>query len=179
MARKARKRRIKKNRKHRTSIETLQDLTSEDMFLDARRPREDVLGSVDLGNVGLHISRYLARRFGSDREEGIRKCSLDSARILGQMNSELDEMRETVIRQKAEIEELKSASTDAYAVVTDKSLEEQVAFLQERETFIEQSENVLFDKAQHLQEWEARLEQAERGQASTASMESVKARDVS
>ena len=47
--------------------------------------------------------------------------------------------------------------------VTHPTLQEQVAFLREREAFIEESENVLFNKAQELQEWETRLQQMEAG----------------
>lgn len=53
--------------------------------------------------------------------------------------------------------------------VSHPSLEEQVAFLREREAFIEESENVLFNKAQELQEWETRLQQMEHDQGAAAS----------
>jgi hypothetical protein len=48
-----------------------------------RSSRGDVLGRVNLGAIGLAASRYLARRFGSDREEGIRVSSSEAAELLG------------------------------------------------------------------------------------------------
>jgi hypothetical protein len=103
-----------------------------------------------------------------DRNIAAHEQSLEETRrALSQANLSLEEMQSVIAEQRNELEQLKSspepdtsdASDALYATVTDKSLEEQVALLQEREAFIEQSENVLFDKAQHLQEWEARLEQ--------------------
>jgi hypothetical protein len=38
---------------------------------------------VDLGAIGLGVSRYLAGRFGGDRQRGLRLCSREAARLLG------------------------------------------------------------------------------------------------
>jgi hypothetical protein len=74
---------MKANPKHRSSIATLNDLTAEHMFLYLGAARKDVLGRVSTGPVGLEISRYLADRFGSDRERGLDVCSDEAAGLLG------------------------------------------------------------------------------------------------
>ena len=53
------------------------------MFLQFGRARRDVLGQIALGNIGLHVSRYLAGRFGADRERGLTVCAEEVARLLG------------------------------------------------------------------------------------------------
>ncbi len=75
--------RMKKNPRHRSSESTLQQLTAENMYLYLNQRRDDILGKLWLGNVGLRISRYLAKRFGADRERGIETCSREAARLLG------------------------------------------------------------------------------------------------
>jgi hypothetical protein len=74
--------RMKRNRKHRSSIATLQQLTAENMWFYLNDRRDDVLGKLSLGNVGLRISRYLAKRFGADRERGIKTCAREVAELL-------------------------------------------------------------------------------------------------
>ena len=107
----------------------------------------------------------------SDREVSTLEKSLsDTRKALNKANQALAEMDGVVSGLRKEIENIRNAGIESedddssklandYGDVVDKSLVEQVAFLKEREAFIEQSENVLFDKAQQLQEWEARLEQ--------------------
>ena len=68
---------------HRSSIATLQNLTAEHVFLYMGRRRDDVMGMIDLGEIGGKIVRTLAHRFGSDRERAIRECSREAARMLG------------------------------------------------------------------------------------------------
>lgn len=75
--------RMKRNPKHRTSAEQLNELASEYMFLQLGRPRGDVLGEISLGNIGLHIGRVLAKRGGSDREGALDQCSEAAAKMLG------------------------------------------------------------------------------------------------
>jgi hypothetical protein len=75
---------MKKNPKHRTSRARLNELSSEYMFLHLGKPRSDVLGRLSLGDVGLRISESLARRFGGDRERGIRVLAEEVAARLGQ-----------------------------------------------------------------------------------------------
>ncbi len=74
---------IKKNPRHRTSMARLDELAAEYMYLQTDRQRRDVLGHLGLGNIGLHVSRYLAARFGADRERGLTTCAREAARLLG------------------------------------------------------------------------------------------------
>ena len=43
----------------------------------------DVLGILPLPNVGLCVTDFLARRFGSDRERGDSECSREAGLLLG------------------------------------------------------------------------------------------------
>jgi hypothetical protein len=74
--------RMKRNRKHRSSIATLQELTAENMYFYLNGRRDDMLGKLELGNLGFRISRYLAKRFGAERERGIKTCSREVAELL-------------------------------------------------------------------------------------------------
>ncbi|MHC4952979.1 MAG: hypothetical protein ACYTGZ_03755 [Planctomycetota bacterium] len=73
---------IKANPRHRTQRSRLNDMASEYMYLQLGGARSDVLGEIDLGNIGLHVSAYLTRRFGSERERGIAVCAEEAARLL-------------------------------------------------------------------------------------------------
>lgn len=73
---------MKQDPRHRSSIATLKRLAAETMFYDRAGRREDALGRLDLGIVGLRVSRYLAERFGADRERGIRTCAEEAAALL-------------------------------------------------------------------------------------------------
>jgi hypothetical protein len=75
--------RMKRNPRHRSSIATLNELSSVNMYLYLGRPRADVRGRIELGNIGSRISRYLADRFGADRELGVKTCGEEAARLLG------------------------------------------------------------------------------------------------
>ncbi|NIM51625.1 MAG: hypothetical protein GTN62_12420 [Gemmatimonadales bacterium] len=75
--------RMKRNPRHRSSIATLKKLVEANVYWYLDRPRKDVRGMISLGNIGLRVSRYLAGRFGSDRERGIETCSHDAASLLG------------------------------------------------------------------------------------------------
>lgn len=75
--------RMKRNPKHRTSMERLNEMASEYMFFQLGPARRDVLGSLSLGNIGLHASRQLARRGGADREGAIDQCAEEASRLLG------------------------------------------------------------------------------------------------
>jgi hypothetical protein len=74
---------MRRNPRHRTSISTLNELSSKNMFLFLGREREDIRGIIRLDNIGLAVSRYLARRFGSDREKAVRVCAEETAGLLG------------------------------------------------------------------------------------------------
>jgi hypothetical protein len=75
--------RMAKNPRHRSTEATLKKLSADYLYYFDGRPREDVLGLLDLGAVGMRVSRYLARRFGADREEGLRTCAAEAAHLLG------------------------------------------------------------------------------------------------
>lgn len=74
---------LKKAPRHRSSVASLEKLSSEYLFLDLAGRNEASIGRIDLGTVGLGISRYLARRFGADRERGIRICAEEAAALVG------------------------------------------------------------------------------------------------
>ena len=82
-----------------------------------------------------------------------------------EMIADLRAEMEQILAGGAEADSIPGVTVDSYDGVTDPSLADQVAFLREREAFIEESENVLFDKAQQLQEWETRLQQMDHDQA--------------
>ena len=75
--------RMKRRPGHRTDIDTLNELSSENMYLNLGKTREDIMGEVSLGDIGLAVSRVLAERFGADRERAIRIYSREAARRLG------------------------------------------------------------------------------------------------
>jgi hypothetical protein len=68
---------------HRSSAATLRRLAESSLILHLGRPRKDVMGIVSVADVGLRASRYLARRFGSDREAGARACVREAAARTG------------------------------------------------------------------------------------------------
>lgn len=74
---------IKKNPQHRSSIATLQKLSSEPVFFYLNRSKQKVHAKIPLGKVGLRISRLLADRFGSDREKAVRTFDREAAHLLG------------------------------------------------------------------------------------------------
>ena len=53
------------------------------MYLHLDQRREDVIGLLQLGNVGLHIQRYVSDRFGHDRRRAEQVCSREAAILLG------------------------------------------------------------------------------------------------
>ena len=106
--------------------------------------------------------------------EWLQKTLSETKEALTMANDALADKEATIDRLQREVEELKtngaaavgnpsaeSGDDDPYARVSDPSLAEQVALLKEREAFIEESENTLFNKAQELQERETRLQHAE------------------
>jgi hypothetical protein len=76
-------RRIRRDPAHRSPRPTLEKLSRENLYLTVGPTRGDVLGLLPLANVGLRITRYLARRFGSDREEAARVCAEEAGQRLG------------------------------------------------------------------------------------------------
>ncbi len=76
-------RRLRANPRYRSSVDTLQELSEKEMFLHLGRPRRDVIGMFSRESVGLRIMRYMAERFGADREAGVETCSREVADMLG------------------------------------------------------------------------------------------------
>ncbi|HET6342346.1 MAG TPA: hypothetical protein VFG78_09220 [Gemmatimonadota bacterium] len=78
--------RIRADRSYRTNRQRLRRLAADNLFYFLGRSRRDVLGRIAMGNVGVRITRYLAERFGSEREQGIRTCSEEAAWLLDVRN---------------------------------------------------------------------------------------------
>ncbi len=76
-------RRMKTNRKHRSSAATLRKLSACNVYLHLGRARDDVVGLLPLGNIGLCITAYLAKRFGHDRRLAEATCARQAASLLG------------------------------------------------------------------------------------------------
>ena len=51
------------------------------MYYFVGKPRTDVRGLIPLERIGLWVSDYLARRFGSERERGLKLCRDEAARL--------------------------------------------------------------------------------------------------
>jgi len=76
-------RRMRLDSRHRSGPSTLEELARAELFLYLGPPRDDVLGVLFLGEVGLRVTRHLAERFGSNRARASRVCAQDAARALG------------------------------------------------------------------------------------------------
>ena len=68
---------------HRTHQAALRRLARHNLYFSLGRVRADVIGELELANVGLHVMRYVAARFGSQRGRAERACARDAARRLG------------------------------------------------------------------------------------------------
>lgn len=75
--------RMEKNPKHRSSIATLDRLSSQPVFWSPKGRRNDVMGRLPLGMVSIEVSKLLAERFGSDREAATATLSLEAMQALG------------------------------------------------------------------------------------------------
>ena len=76
-------RKVKANPRYRTSISVLKKLGEAEMYLYLGKQRDDVLSIFPLDNLGLHITRMLAQRFGADREKAITTCVREARNLLG------------------------------------------------------------------------------------------------
>ncbi|HZL85322.1 MAG TPA: hypothetical protein VFD07_08105 [Candidatus Krumholzibacteria bacterium] len=83
---------MRANPRHRSTLATLKKLAAEHVFFAPRRGKsrrargsagERRVQLLPLWNVSLGISDFLAQRFGAEREQGIRVCASDAARLLG------------------------------------------------------------------------------------------------
>jgi len=75
--------RMRRDPSYRSDVDTLNRLASKHLFYDRHEPRRDALGRIPLGRIGMAVSRYVARRFGSDREDGMRTLAREAAGRLG------------------------------------------------------------------------------------------------
>lgn len=75
-------RRIRNERRHRSSPRTLRRLAQHPMFLELGPRRQDTLGRIDLGAIGDAASRELARR-GANRNAGLQHCVREVRTLLG------------------------------------------------------------------------------------------------
>ncbi len=73
---------MKRRPGHRSTIATLKRLASDNVYLNLDDQRNDVLGLLNLANVGLKITDLLATRFGSDREAGEQTLATEAAQRL-------------------------------------------------------------------------------------------------
>ena len=75
--------RMQRNSRHRSSIATLRKLAEHNVYFHLRRQRDDVIGEVDLAEIGRKVSAMLARRYGPDRERGEAELLAEAAKLLG------------------------------------------------------------------------------------------------
>ncbi len=75
--------RMKRDPRHRSSIAVLRRLARANVYWSAGPDREDVIGRLALANAGDAVTRALARRFGSRREEASDACEHDAMTLLG------------------------------------------------------------------------------------------------
>jgi hypothetical protein len=68
---------------HRSTPATLRELADHNLYYSLGRARQDVIGELKLGAVGLAVSKLMAERFGSERERGERECERLAARRIG------------------------------------------------------------------------------------------------
>jgi len=76
---------LRKARKkgYRSSKSTLRRLASYPLYFSLAGKRQDVLPMVCTDSISLGVLDYVSQRFGSQREEGTRRCAEQLARALG------------------------------------------------------------------------------------------------
>jgi len=76
---------LRKARKkgYRSSKTTLRRLANYPLYFSLARKRQDVLPMVCTDTISLGVLDYVSQRFGSQREEGTRRCSKELAKALG------------------------------------------------------------------------------------------------
>jgi len=75
--------RMARRPKYRSSRATLERLADHNVYYYLGRERRDVIGEVSLSGIGLAVTDYLGRRFGSARVRGERECAREAASRLG------------------------------------------------------------------------------------------------
>ncbi|MCA8953233.1 MAG: hypothetical protein KDE27_27220 [Planctomycetes bacterium] len=74
---------MKRSPKHRTPIATLAEIAEHNVYWSAGADRDDIIGIFPLGEIGLRVTDYVARRFGADRELAERTCADEAAELCG------------------------------------------------------------------------------------------------
>jgi hypothetical protein len=76
-------RRMKADPGYRSPVPTLKKLAAENLYFHLGRPREDVIGILELPSVGLKVTQAVAARFGSDREKAAAVLTREAMTSLG------------------------------------------------------------------------------------------------
>ena len=76
-------RKMDQNRKHRSSLATLEDLSVAPMFFSLGRTHGISPGALSPGRASEQVTRRLARRYGAARERGIAESSREAAALCG------------------------------------------------------------------------------------------------
>ncbi len=74
---------IKRRPQHRTKPAVLRQLVEGNVYYDMVGPREDIIGRLALSEVGLKVTDYLAKRFGSQRHLAGPECAREARARLG------------------------------------------------------------------------------------------------
>ena len=73
---------IKRNPRHRSSVSTLEKLAEYNMYFEQDKKAAKIDVSL-YWNIATGLSSYLSKRFGADRESGLRTCANEAAKRLG------------------------------------------------------------------------------------------------
>jgi hypothetical protein len=76
-------RKMNQNRKHRSSLATLEDLSAAPMFFSLGGTHGISPGALSPGRASEQVTRLLARRYGAARERGIAESSREAAALCG------------------------------------------------------------------------------------------------
>ncbi len=74
---------MRKNPKHRSRRATLAQVAEHNVYWSTGKARDDVVGIFPIADVGVAITDFLARRFGSDRERALERCAAEAAELCG------------------------------------------------------------------------------------------------
>ena len=75
---------MKRRPGHRSKPAVLKRLVEGNVYYDMAVPREDIIGRLPLAEVGLKVSAYLSRRFGSQRRMAGPVCTREARARLGE-----------------------------------------------------------------------------------------------
>ncbi len=73
---------MKKHAAHRSSRATLRALMHDYLFFYLDGRRDDVVGKLSYGEAALRVTRYVAERYGADREAAMLGCAAEAGRLL-------------------------------------------------------------------------------------------------